>query len=107
MKGEMKMPKYIVIHPFKKRALKGMLSLPPEKNVMLQKLKTDCTDNADWIRSWAVPEQDKLYCEWDAKDPQSIRDVFEKSGGTEIEAIYEMHIIEGEDFKKVIEAIPT
>jgi hypothetical protein len=104
----MKMLKYIVIHPFKKRALKGMLSLPSEKNVLLKRLKADSTDDADWVRSWAVPEQEKLYCEWNAKDPQSIRDVFEKGGGaTIIEAIYEMHIIEGEDFKEIIEPIPT
>ena len=103
------MPKYIVIHPFKKRALEGMLKVPPENNVLLKKLKADCTEDADWIRSWAVPEEEKLYCEWNAKDPQSIRDVFEKGGGTTvIEAIYEMQVIEGEQFKEeLIEAIPT
>ena len=105
----MKMPKYIVIHTIRKRALEGMLKLPSEKNVMLKNLKSDCTSDADWMRSWAVPEQERLYCEWNAKDPESIRKIFEKSeGGTgiEIEAIYEMQILEGEDFKeKVIEAI--
>ena len=101
------MPKYIVIHQFKKRALKGMLNIPPEKNVMLKQLKANCTDDADWVRSWAVPEQEKLYCEWDAKDPESIRKVFEKGSSPDIEAIYEMQIIEGEDFKKeILEAIP-
>ena len=97
------MPKYIVIHPSRKRSLEGMLKLPPEKNVILKNLKSNCTSDADWLRSWAVPELEKLYCEWDAKDPESIRNVFEKSeGGTaiEIEAIYEMQIIEGEEFKK-------
>ncbi len=105
----MKMSKYIVIHPFTKRALEGMLSLPPEKNVLLKKLKADCTDDADWLRSWAIPELEKLYCEWDAKDPESIRNVFEKGGGaTVIEAIYEMQVIEGEDFKgQVLEAIQS
>ena len=99
----MKMPKYIVIHPIKKRSLEGMLKLPSEKNVVFKNLKSNCTSDADWVRSWAVPEQEKLYCEWDAKDPESIRNVFEKTeGGTaiEIEAIYEMQIIEGKDFKE-------
>ncbi|MHA1375848.1 MAG: nickel-binding protein [Promethearchaeota archaeon] len=101
------MPKYIVIHPFRKRSLEGMLKLPPEKNVLLKNLKSNGTDDADWVRSWAVPGQGKLYCEWNAKDPESIRAIFEKGGGgIEIEAIYEMQILEGEDFKeKVIEAI--
>ena len=106
----MKMPKYIVIHPIKKRSLEGMLKLPSEKNVLLRNLKSDCTDDADWVRSWAVPEQEKLYCEWNAKDAESIRKIFEKGeGGTgiEIEAIYEMQILEGEDFeeKLISEAI--
>ena len=105
----MKVPKYVVIHPFKKRSLKAMLNLPVEKNILLKKLKSNCTDDADWVRSWAVPEQEKLYCEWNAKDPESIRNIFEKGGGgVEIEAIYEMQIIEGEDFKEqVIEAIQS
>ena len=105
----MKVPKYIVIHPFKKRALEGMLSLPSEKNVLLKKLKADCTDDADWLRSWAIPELEKLYCEWDAKDIESIRNVFEKGGGaTVIEAIYEMQVLEGAEFKgQVLEAIQS
>ena len=103
----MKMPKYIVIHPIKKRSLEGMLKLPSEKNVVFKNLKSNCTSDADWVRSWAVPEQEKVYCEWDAKDPESIRNVFEKGGQAfVIEAIYEMQILEGVDFKeKVIEAI--
>ena len=103
------MPKYIVIHPFKKRSLEAMLNFPPEKNVLFKKLKSNCTDDADWVRSWGVPEQEKLYCEWDAKDPESIRDIFEKGGGgIVIEAIYEMQVVEDEDFKEgVIEAIQS
>ncbi len=96
------MPKYIVIHPFRKRSLEAMLKLPTEKNVLLKKLKANCTSDADWIRSWGVPEQEKLYCEWNAKDPESIRNVFEKIGGIEIEAIYEMQVIEGETFKEKV-----
>ena len=106
----MKMPKYIVIHPIRKRTLEGMLKLPSEKNVLLRNLKSDCTDDADWVRSWAVPEQEKLYCEWNAKDPESIREIFDKLEGSEveIEAIYEMHVLEAEDYKEKVltEAIP-
>jgi len=105
----MKVPKYVVIHPFKKRSLEAMLKMPSEKNVLLKNLKSNCTEDADWVRSWAVLEQEKLYCEWDAKDPESIRNIFEKGGGgVEIEAIYEMQVIEGEDFtEKVLEAIQS
>jgi len=94
------MTKYIVIHPYKKRSLKAMIDFPPEKNVLFKNLKSNCTSDADWLSSWAVPEQEKLYCEWNAKDPDSIRKVFEKLGGTTpIERIDEMHIIEANDFK--------
>ena len=94
------MPKYIVIHPMRRRTLEGMLKVSPEKNVVLKTLKSYCSDDADWIRSWAVPEQEKLYCEWNAKDSDSIREVFDKSRAIVIEAIYEMEIIEGEDYSK-------
>jgi len=94
------MPKYCVIHPFDKRTQKAMFSLPPEKNKLLQKLKANCTDDADWVRSWAVPEQEKFYCEWNAKNPEAIREIFDKIGGTLIEAIYELHVLEGEDYKE-------
>ena len=95
------MPKYCVIHPIKKNVIEAMVNLPPEKNQMFKQLKENCTEDADWIRSWAVPEQDKFYCEWNAKDPESIRKMFE-GGGIEIEAIYEMHVVEGEDYKKKV-----
>ena len=95
----MKMPKYIVIHPIKKNVIEAMVKLPPEKNQLLKKLKANCTSETDWVRSWAVPEQEKFYCEWNAKDPESIREIFDKLGGIEIEAIYEIKVLEGEAFK--------
>lgn len=104
------MPKYFVIHPSDKKIIKGMVNLPPEKNQLFKQLKASCTSDADWIRTWAVPDQGKIYCEWEAKDPESIREIFNKLEGpaVEIEAIYEMHILEGKDYKEklVSEAIP-
>ncbi|MHA2181376.1 MAG: nickel-binding protein [Promethearchaeota archaeon] len=95
------MPKYIAIHPITKSVIKSMVNLPPEKNQMFKQLKANCTEDADWIRSWAVPEQEKFYCEWDAKDSESVRKMLE-GGAIEIEAIYEMHILEGEDYKEKV-----
>ena len=95
------MPKYIVIHPIKKNVIEATVNLPPEKNQAFKQLKADCTDDANWIRSWAVPEQEKIYCEWNAKDPESIRKMFEV-GGIEIEAINEMHVLEGEDYEEKV-----
>jgi hypothetical protein len=101
------MPKYIVIHPIKKSVIEAMVNLPPEKNQAFKQLKANSSIDTDWIRSWAVPEQEKLYCEWNAKDPESIRKIFE-GGAIEIEAIYEMQVLEGKDYeeKVIAEAIP-
>ena len=96
------MPKYFVIHPFDKNLQEEIINLPPEENKLMQDLKANCTDDADWIRSWAVPEQEKFYCEWDAKNPEAIREVFDKIGGTAIEAIYELHVLEAEDYQKKV-----
>jgi len=95
------MPKYCVIHPIKKNVIEGIVNLPPGKNQAFKELKANCTSEADWIRSWAVPEQEKIYCEWDAKGPESIRKMFE-GGGIEIEAIYEMHVLDGEDYQEKV-----
>jgi hypothetical protein len=100
------MPKYFVIHPIKKSVIEAMVNLPPDKNKMFRELKAKCTDDADWIRSWAVPEQEKFYCEWNAKNPEAIRKMFEE-GGIEIEAIYEMHVLEGENYKETLPEIPA
>ena len=94
------MTKYIVTHPTNKRSLETMIKMPIEKNVLFKNLKSNCTSDADWVRSWLVPEQEKLYCEWNAKDPESIRNIFERLGGTTpIESIDEMHIVEANLFK--------
>ena len=94
------MPKYFVIHPIKKSVIEAMVNLPPEKNKMFRDLKANCTSDADWLRSWAVPEQEKFYCEWDAKDPELIRKILGES--IEIEAIYEMHVLEGKDYEEKV-----
>ncbi len=45
-----------------------------------------------------MPEQEKFYCEWNAKDAESIRRVFEKAPQPSflIESIYEMQVIDAE-----------
>ena len=94
------MPKFIVVHTMPKEALKAMLAMPPEEMADTIKLRTFCSFNAYWVRTWVVPEQEKIYCEWNAKDAESIRKVFEKVPGEwGIEGIYEMRIWDAEDFR--------
>jgi len=95
-------PKFIVIHTMPKEVLKGILTTPPEEMADSIELRTFCSFDAYWVRSWYVLEQEKVYCEWDAKEAESIRKVFKKVPIIEatIDAIYEMRIIDAEDFRK-------
>ena len=55
-----------------------------------------------WVRSWYLPEEGKFYCEWDAKDPDAIREVIAAAGlavpQPPIEGIYAVAAsVSGED----------
>jgi hypothetical protein len=93
-------PKFIVIHTVPKEVLKEMSATPPKEMANLIKLRSFCTFDAYWVRSWVALEQGKVYCEWDAKDAESIRKVFKKApGAPPIDAIYEMQIWDAENFR--------
>ncbi|MGD1995342.1 MAG: DUF4242 domain-containing protein [Anaerolineae bacterium] len=54
----------------------------------------------EWIRSWVVPEEGKLYCEWEAPNADTIRASLEQVADLiPIEAIYEVQLIEPEWYK--------
>lgn len=61
------MSKFVVVHP-----VGGAMSAEDAAPVA-KAVKANCTPDAYWIRSWYLPEEGKLYCEWDAKDADSIR----------------------------------
>ena len=90
------MPKFLLVHSIGKEfSVEG--GTPIAKAI-----KAACTTDAYWIRSWYAREEGKLYCEWDAKDPGSIREVMEKSGAEmPIDGIYKMDLlINSEDFRQ-------
>ena len=92
------MGKFIMVHP-----VGGEFS--EEAAVPVAKaIKTNCTADAYWIKSWFVPEEGKLYCEWDAKDTDAIRGVVAEAAKIvpqpPIEGIYLIGAaINGEDFR--------
>ena len=53
------------------------------------------------MRTWVVLEHEKQYCEWDTKDAEPIRKVFEKVPeiAATVEAIYQMEIRDAEEFR--------
>jgi hypothetical protein len=95
------MAKFIVVHSVPRKQMEQMAEIPPEQNRMIIKMREACNYDAYWIRTWAVPDHEKLYCEWNAKDADSIRKVWEDNvKGIGIDSIAEMQILEAEDFRK-------
>ena len=92
------MAKYLVVHPVGKE-FTAEAGTPFAKAA-----KTNHTVDAYWIRSWYVQEEGKLYCEYDAKDAESIRQVFDKAnkvaGELPTEGIYKLELmVSSEDFR--------
>jgi len=94
------MPKFIVVHSIPKTQLEQMAEIPPEQNRMIIKMRKACTFDAYWVRTWAVLDLEKLFCEWNAKDAESIRKVWDENvKGIGIDSIAEMQIMDAEDFR--------
>ena len=79
------MAKFFVIHPVGS-ALTVEAATPIAKSI-----KANHTTDAYWIRTVYAKAEGKLYCEWDAKDAESIRKVLDKAApGFPTEGIYEL-----------------
>jgi len=80
-----KMAKYFVVHPVGK-------TLTVETATPIAKaIKANLSPDAYWIRTVYAREEGKLYCEWDAKDVESIKKVIDKAvPGFPTEGIYEL-----------------
>ncbi len=88
---EVEMAKYLVVHPVGKEVTREAAA------PMGKAAKALSTKDAYWVRSWYAQEEGKLYCEWDAKDGDSVRKVIEKANATlpegarlPVEGVYEM-----------------
>jgi hypothetical protein len=97
-KERLVMGKFVVVHPVGADMSAGAAG-PVGKAV-----KSNCTADAYWVRSWYLPEEGKFYCEWDAKDPDAIREVIAAAGQVipqpPIEGIYAVAaLLNGEDFR--------
>lgn len=92
------MSKYLVIHPVGKE-LTTEAATPFAKAV-----KANHTVDAYWIGTRYACEEGKLYCEWDAKDAESIHQVLAKAnklaGEVPTEGIYKLELmVSSEDFR--------
>ena len=92
------MAKFLVVHPVGKE-LTVEAATPFAKAV-----KANHTVDAYWIGTRYAREEGKLYCEWDAKDAESIRQVLAKAnkvaGEVPTEGIYKIELmVSSEDFR--------
>ena len=89
------MAKFLVVHPVGKE-------LTLEKATPVGKaVKAGSTVDAYWVRSWYAHEEGKFYCEWDAKDAESVRQVITKvAPDFPTEGVYEIEMmVSSEDFR--------
>jgi hypothetical protein len=92
------MAKFLVVHPVGKE-LTAEAATPFAKAV-----KANHTVDAYWIGTRYAREEGKLYCEFDAKDAESIRQVLAKAakvaGELPTEGIYKLELmVSSEDFR--------
>jgi hypothetical protein len=92
------MAKFLVVHPVGKE-LTAEAATPFAKAV-----KANHTVDAYWTGTRYAREEGKLYCEWDAKDAESIRQVLAKAnkvaGEVHTEGIYKLELmVNSEDFR--------
>ena len=89
------MAKFLVIHPV------GTEMTLESGTPVAQAIKANLTVDAYWIRSVYAREEGKLYCEWNAKDAESIRQVLAKATpDLPTEGVYRLDlIVYSEDFR--------
>jgi len=92
------MSKFIVVHP-----VGGNMDAEAMTPVA-KAIKAASTADAYWVRSTYLPEEGKLYCRWDAKDADAIREVMAAASKVApcppTEGIYAIGaVVSGEDFR--------
>ena len=89
------MAKFLVVHPVGKDMTLEALT-PLGKAV-----KANHTTEAYWVRSSYAKEEGKVYCEWDAKDAESVSQVLSKTApDLPTEGIYKIEFVaNSEDYR--------
>ncbi len=89
------MGKFVLVHLVGKDMDMGVMA------PVATAIKAACTTDAYWIRSTYLQEEGKLYCNWDAKSADAIREVVAKVPACPpIEGIYAVTAVaKGEDFR--------
>ena len=74
-----------------------------EATPIAKAVKANSSLDAYWVGSWAQLNQEgkitKLFCEWDAKDVESINKVVSKIPGLPTEGVYPMAKVDAEAYR--------
>lgn len=89
------MATFLVVHPV------GSEMDPEESKPLAQAIKASLTPDAYWTKSCYPRESGKLFCYWNAKDADSIRQVLEKAAPElPTEGIYKIDLMfSSEDYR--------
>jgi len=91
------MGKFLVLHTLRSP------TAPDEASPLAQKVKASSTLDAYWVGSWGQLDKEgkitKIYCEWDAKDVESIRKVLAKVPELPVDGIYPLLKIDSESYR--------
>ena len=90
------MGKFLAVHPLPALTLE-------ECAPIAKAVKANSNMDAYWVGSWAqLNEQGKitkLFCEWDAKDVESIKNIVSKIAGLTTEGVYPMAKVDAEAYR--------
>jgi hypothetical protein len=91
------MGKFLAIHP-----LPSPVTME-EGAPIAKAVKANSNVEAYWVGSWAQLNQQgkivRLFCEWDAKDAESIKTIVSKIPGLPTEGVYPMAKVDAEAFR--------
>jgi len=91
------MGKFLAIHPLPS-------PITVEEGAPIAKaVKANSSVDAYWVSSWAQLNQQgkitKLFCEWDAKDAESIKKIVSKIPQLPTEGVYPMAKVDAEAYR--------
>jgi len=73
---------------------------PEEAMAVGNAVKSNVTVDAYWVSSWAQLNGEgkivRIYCEWNAKSAEAIREVFSKTPDLPVDGIYPMATVDSE-----------
>lgn len=95
------MPKFLVVHPVGKQDVGEFVEAATP---FAKAVKANVSPDAYYIKTWYVPDEGKAYCEFDAKDAESVRKVIDAavkaSFELPVEGIYEIAMtVDSEAFR--------